>query len=354
MSLPATSDAPRAPRAGRIVTAGIALLAAGAGVWKLRKFASPESVSPAVAADADAREAFLRTRVPPILGAAEAREMAAVQRAVAAVDARFSTYADGAPAFAASLTGWGMRFRILYRKGVETAEGKPDHSWTAALVQEKFAEHVVSDVRLEADIMEITKQLAYDLEASRNEMLASLAADLRASDLPVTIKSAALTDFNAAMNTRIRDLLAAMPVQSVAVGTGSLAAGIVAEEAVRQLIRVVIAQAAARLATGAIAAGGTTVAAATVGGTGGTAIAPGIGTAVGLAGGLVVGAVVDWWMTDEFEEKVTAQVREFLTASRTALVTGDRGLEALFRSEVQRYHAAAGRAVEGALRPPLP
>ena len=354
MSLPVTPDAPRPPRVGRFVFAGLALAAAAAGIWKLRELASPDAAPPAVAVDTAAREAFLRTRVQPILSEAEARELAAVQRAMAAVDARFAAYAEGAPAFAASLTGWGMRFRILYRKGVETAEGKPDHSWTAALVQEKFAEHVVSDVRLEADIMEITKQLAFDLEASRNEMLASLAADLRASDLPVTVKSAALTDFSTAMNTRIRDLLAAMPAQSVAVGTGSLAAGIVAEEAVRQLIRAVIAQAATRLAAGAVAAGGTTVAAATVGGTGGTAIAPGVGTAVGLAGGFIVGAVVDWWMTDAFEEKVSAQVREFVTASRTALVTGDRGLESLFRGEVQRYHAAAARAVEGALGPALP
>ena len=308
--------------------------------------------SPAQNRDAASRAAFFSSTASPLLEAAHARHAAALKRALDAIDTTFASYSDGAPKFANALTGWGLRFKILYRKGVESAERKPDHSWTAALVQEQFNLHVVSEQKLEADLRAILAQLSFDLEASRNELAASLDAAVRTSDFPVSVKTDTLASFSSALSKDIPALLASMPNQSVAVGTGSLAAGFAAEEAVRNLIRVVMAQAAARIATSAAAAGGAAATASAAGAAGGTALAPGIGTIIGVAGGFIAGAAVDWWMTDAFEEKITAQTRSFLSQSKTALVEGDHGLASLLRSEISRQEAATTAALRSSLSLP--
>ena len=221
-------------------------------------------------------------------------------------------------------------------------------------MQEKFAEHVVSDERLEADVMETMKQFAFDLDASRNELAASLEEGLRGSSLESSLPAEQLRNFRSTLTDRMKQLLAAMPTQSVGIGTGSLAAGIAAEESVRLLIRTILAQGAARAATTAAAAGGATATAAAAGAAGGTAVAPGVGTAICIAGGFPAGAAVDWWMTDEFEDRISAQCRSFLEESKTALLNGADGLDALIVSELNRRSTSASDAVRQSLELPLP
>lgn len=337
------------------IAASLVFMAVAAIIFtEVRRTANAPVAAEDSGIDAAARRVFLEETATPLLSAAHARDMAAADRARQQISDHFARYAEGIPKFASSLTGWGMRFRILYRKGVETAKRKPEHSWTAALVQEKFAEHVVSDARLEADITETMKQFAFDLEASRNELAASLEAGLRSSPLHARLPASQLTAFRSDLVERMNALLAAMPTQSVTIGTGSLAAGIAAEESVRLLIRTVLAQGAARAATTAAAAGGATATAAAAGAAGGTAVAPGVGTAIGIAGGFLAGAAVDWWMTDEFEDRISAQCRLFLEESKSALLTGPDGLEALISSELQRRQTSAGDALQQSLNPPLP
>lgn len=294
--------------------------------------------------------AFLDSGARPLLRESAGRELAAVRAAVQRVDEAFARYEEGIDAFARDLTGWGTRFRLIWRKGVETAERKDEHSWTAALVQQKFAKHVVSAERLEQDVLEATRQFAWDLEAARNELFASLATRLEASSLPVQVRQSVMDGFAERFEERMREMLKSLPSQSLAIGAGSLTAGIAAEEAVRHLVRVVIAQAAARVAAGAAAGGGAAAAAATAGGAGGTAVAPGVGTAIGVAGGLIAGVVIDWWMTDRFEAKVREQCRTFLAATRDALVTGPDGMEALLTTEARRAADAWNGAVIGSLQ----
>jgi hypothetical protein len=193
--------------------------------------------------------------------------------------------------------------------------------------------------------MEIMKQFAYDMEANRNELLASLETRLEAGQLPGAARHLVLQRFREQTGERIQELLSRLPGHSVAVGVGGITAGIVAEEAVRQLIRAVIAQAATRIAAGAAVSGGAAAGAVASGGAGGTVVAPGVGTAIGVAGGLIVGVVVDWWMTDQFKEKVAEQCRQFLTTTHVALVTGDKGLEKLLLDHVSGSNAACREAI---------
>lgn len=342
------------------VAVAVALLGGAGGalhqVWQQARQGQAAEAAAHAAAELERNlRAFLDDDARPLLQRTREQDLAAVGRALEKVDKCFAAYASGIDDFSSSLTGWGMRFKILWRKGVETAERKEEHSWTAQLVRDKFHQHVVSDTRLEGDLNEILKQFAYELESSRNELVMDLDAKLRQSGLPVNVRDAALADFRADFREKSEALLRNLPGQSVTIGVGSLTAGIVAEEAVRQLVRVVLAQAATRLASGAAASGGAAGVAVAAGGTGGTAIAPGVGTAIGIVGGFVVGAVVDWWMTDEFEEKVNGQCRDYLSQTRAALVSGDGGLQKLLTAQVDQSAAAYEKAVESSvMQSPVP
>ncbi len=357
---PSSPDQPlSASRAKRGVASGLLLLAASGGLfYSVMNTAVPET-SPVPADTSVAERAALEAQLAnffdvearPLLAKTRGKDLAAIAQVLNSLDAAFVRYAEGAPNFAKDLTGWGTRFKIMYRKGVETVQRKDEHTWTQQLVQEKFATHVMSDTSLEQDLLAIMKQFNFDLEANRNEMLAGVQAKLVASNLPVSTKQLALKDFQTQFSLNVKALLAQMPQQSVGVGVGSITAGIVAEEAVRQIVRTIIAEVAARIAASAAAAGGAAGGAATAGATGGTAIAPGVGTVIGLAGGFIVGALVDWWMTDEFEEKITQQCHGFLDTTKQSLLDGDGGLKKVLSLQVEQAATAYEQALQAAVKP---
>ena len=344
--------------AKRGVAGGLLLLAASGGLfYTVINTATPESAAPVAdtsAAERAALEAelgkFFDAEAKPLLAKTRGKDLAAIAQVLNSLDAAFVRYGEGAPKFAKDLTGWGTRFKIMYRKGVETAQRKDEHTWTQQLIQEKFATHVMSDATLEADLLAIMKQFNFDLEANRNEMLAGMQTKLAASNLPVNVKQLTLQNFSKDFNLNVKQLLSQMPQQSVGVGVGSITAGIVAEEAVRQIVRTIIAEVAARIAASAAAAGGTAGGAAAAGATGGSAIAPGVGTVIGLAGGFLVGAFVDWWMTDEFEEKITQQCHGFLDTTKQSLINGSGGLKESLLKQVEQSSSAYEKALQSSVK----
>ena len=357
--LPLPTD--RRPRLWPGLAAGLLLLgAAGAVFHRTWQATRLETAAAALAAGQAARGAevalrqkvsgFLHGEAAPLLAASRAKDLAAVNRALAGLDARFAGYASGVDGFTHDLTAWGTRFKLIWRKSVETVKRREIPEGTAKLVRDKFDKAVVSDARLEADVLAVMKQFAYDMEASRNELLGTLHARLEASDLPVVVKHLAMADFNARYEEQLKTLLGRLPGQSVMVGVGGLTAGIVTEEAVRQMVRVVLTQAAARLAGGAMASGGAAATAVAAGGTGGTVVAPGVGTAVGVVGGFLVGAVVDWWMTDQFEEEVKQDVLAFLAQTRTTLISGPAGLEVMLKAQVEQTATLWERSITGSFQ----
>ncbi len=354
-----------APRLWPGLVAGLLLLGAGGTVaWQTWQRTQSDAASLAAQAAADAsREAdlalrrkvsgFLGGEAAPLLASAKAKDLAAVNRALGSLDARFAGYAAGVDAFTRDLTAWGTRFKLIWRKGVETVKRRDIPEGTAKLVREKFDHHVVSDARLEADVLAVMQQFAYDLEANRNELLGALETKLAASDLPVAIRDVALTDFKARYTEHLTTVLDSLPANSVMVGVGGITAGIATEEAVRQLVRVGLAQAAVRLAGGTMASGGAAATAVAAGGAGGTAVVPGVGTAVGVVGGFLVGAVVDWWMTDEFEATVKTDVLAFLTQTRSTLLSGPLGLETMLKAQVEQNARLWQRSLTGSFQPVL-
>ena len=368
-SVPAPADR-HLLRPWRGLAAGLLLLVTGGAVlhrtWQSARDDAASASARAAAKAAHQAERDLRGKVSgflsreaaPLLAQAKAKDLAAVNRALASLDARFAGYASGVDAFTHDLTAWGTRFKLIWRKSVETVKRREIPEGTAKLVRDKFDKHVVSDARLEADVLAVMQQFAYELEADRNELLGTLRTRLEASDLPLAMRQVALTDFKTRYEEQLKTLLGKLPGNSVMVGVGGITAGIVTEEAVRQMVRVVLTQAASRLAGGAMASGGAAATAVAAGGTGGTAIAPGVGTAVGVVGGFLVGAVVDWWMTEEFEATVKQDVLAFLTQTRATLISGPQGLEAMLKAQVENTSAVWERSVTGSfqsvLHPPLP
>jgi hypothetical protein len=349
----------RAPRLWPGLALGLVLLGLG-GVTFYRTWSAAHSRREASAAAQAARaeelelrgkvSGFLSGEAAPLLAGAKAKDLAAVNRALSSLDACFAGYASGVDAFTSDLTAWGTRFKLIWRKSVETVKRREIPEGTAKLVRDKFDKHVVSDARLEADVLGVMQQFAYDIEADRNELLGALRTKLAASDLPVPAREVALTEFKSSYESEVKSLLSKLPANSVMVGVGGITAGIVTEEAVRQLVRVVLAQAAARLAGGAMASGGAAATAVAAGGAGGTAVVPGVGTAIGVVGGFLVGAVVDWWMTDSFKDTVKTDVLAFLTQTRATLVTGPQGLETLLRTQVENTSGIRERSITGSFQ----
>lgn len=339
------------------------LMLAGAGglLYKVNDATVEAPVIPAPAIDtAEAERAALEARLAkffdedarPLLTQTKGKDLAAIARVLNGVDASFARYAAGVPKFAKELTGWGTRFKIMMRKSVETLEGKEQHTWTQQVIQEKFTQNVMSDASLEKDLSDVMRQFAFDLQANRNEMLAGVETKLAASNLPVSLKQVALKDFKIQFDSNLAALLKKMPMQSVGIGVGSLTAGIIAQEAVTQIVRTVLAEMAVRLATSAAAAGGAASGAASAGAAGGSAIAPGVGTVVGLAGGFIVGAFVDWWMTDKFEEEVAKQCRGFLDTTKASLLDGESGIKKMLTTQVEQSAAFYEEAVQSSLHSP--
>lgn len=335
----------RAPRFWPGFLFGALMLAAAAGLFH-HTWMEVQDGGRAVVAERRARaERFLAAEALPLLEDANAKDREAAARAIRALDDLFRGYAGGVDAFARDLTGWGTRFKLVWRKGVETVKRGEVPENAAALVREKFHHHVVSDARLEADVTAVLRQFAYDLEANRNELLGGLRVRLRTSELPVEVQSETLEAFHRRVDGELKKLLEDLPRSTVAVGVGSLTSGLVAEEAVRQMVRGVVAQAAARMTGGALAGGGAAATGAAAGGAGGSAVAPGVGTAAGIVGGFLVGAAVDWWMTDRFEEQVKSRCLAFLESSHAALITGPGGLEEMLNLQVEQTASARRLAV---------
>ena len=67
---------------------------------------------------------------------------------------------------------------------------------------------------------------------------------------------------------------------------------------------------------------------------------------------------MDWWMTEEFEATVKQDVTAFLTQTRTTLISGPQGLEALLKTQVENTSAVWERSITGSfqsvLHPPVP
>jgi hypothetical protein len=279
------------------------------------------------------RQEFFASHGIQLLSQEEQRDREAMERAGQQLASDFARYRSGVPSFASNLTTWTAQYQIA-KAALRDWWSKSNEA--QQLATDQFAKFVVSDRRLQADVIAVIAQFSSDLEANRNKMLSELQQKVSIAAVPCASADLGSTNLAGAFALTVEHLLEQEAKQSpiarvLAEGAGSIA-GWAATGTIRGLITGLVTSMAVGVAKKA-AAGGSTVAAEAIveGGAGGTVLAPGVGTAIGLAGGIVVGGAVQWWMENKFKEKVASECNQILDDMEENLWNDPRqGLEMSF------------------------
>ena len=301
---------------------GLALIGAG---WWLAARPNDQKVK-------RQRQEFFASQGTELLALEEERNRGAMELARGRLAAHFSRYRLGVRRFAADLTTWGARYQISkallkdwWSKSNEARKVAADH----------FSEFVVSDEQLQKDVAEVIAQFCSDLEADRNKMLSELQVRATTAAVPCATKELGSTGLGEAFMVDVQPRLKARAAQSLVaciLGTGG---GFAAAQAATKIVSKLLASMAVRVAAGAAVRGSAMATGAVAGGEGGTMFTPGVGTAIGVVGGLIAGWGVDWWTEKEFKEQVANECNEMLSGMEEAL-WGDpaEGLEAAFSRSI--------------------
>jgi len=170
--------------------AAIAMLAAGLGMilaaWEITRpdLHQPTSRQPSAPEQDPTKRnrEFFEKEIQPLVAAEDGRNRKAIQRAERRLDAVFQGYGTNVPKFAEALTSWGTKYEIT-KAMVYDWRSKTDEA--RKIPMRLFAETVVSDQKLNADITEIVAGIQSDFEASRDRMLSEATQRLKAADFPV-------------------------------------------------------------------------------------------------------------------------------------------------------------------------
>jgi hypothetical protein len=294
----------------------------------------------------------------PLLAAFDARNQQAADRALANLHDRLNGRRCGIKPFVVDVSTWRTRFSVINRKRSDLWQRHVNHNTSAdrvrELVEGKFRHFVYSDAALQHDLEETLKQFREDLDASRNQLYVELRLPLAKIKSPIVATDANFDAFKDDVRRRAEAIGRDYGTDSVVAGIGSFVAGWVAADVGQAIAtRVVVAiatRAGTQVAAESLAAGGATAAGAAAGGGGGTLAGP-AGTVIGFGVGIVAGAAVDWWLSDRFEAKMTAQLNQFFDALDHRLTQGAPGapgLEQTLRAAVTLGNQTQHTAIEHA------
>ena len=294
-------------------------------------------VAPPMAEPEVQRAAFYDAEVEPLIVATDTLNRQAAERCVRRLHLLFKGYRDGVEPFVEDLTSISTRLGIVRR--MPGNWWRKDHR-IERYVQEKFETHLFSDQRLLDDISLVLHQFRRDIDVNQKRMLIDVQAALDTADLPdVGIEE--YEPFFQAVAKQLQDYATRQGTTSV---MNALGVFIISEAGVftaRSVIAGLLARFGAAAAAGAAAGGTATAGGAAAGASGGTLGGP-IGTAVGFGVGLAVGLVIDWWMTEKFEARMTAEMNQYIDSLRNAILYGQSQQQ---RSANSARTAKSGRSV---------
>lgn len=264
------------------------------------------------------RDAFFRADVEPSIKRADELNREAADRCVARLKQSFDGYRSGIKPFCKEINTWGTRLGVIRRMPSDWWYEQTDVS---DFIQTKFGKHLFTDQKLAADIAGALAQFREDVEANQNTLVSDIRAAISSQDLPGLPEidySEFATDLSERLNAyaaqSARDTVVKGIVAELASGVGGIAA--------EQLLAQLVVRLASMVGTSTAAAGGATAGGAAVGGGGGVLGGP-IGIAAGFAVGLVVGGVIDWWMSSNFEAKMTEQLNRLIDELNREVIAGD-------------------------------
>jgi hypothetical protein len=163
--------------------------------------------------------------------------------------------------------------------------------------------------------METTlRQFRDDLQASQNRLY----ADIRSAweSQPFTDKASALEHMVAQVDKHVETISQQMATDSVMLGILAEVGGNTFANVATHLVQSILVRVAASLASSAAttsaASGGATGTGVVAGGASGFVLGPG-GTVIGIAAGIIVGVVTDWWLTKKSEQRLRAECEQLLS-----------------------------------------
>jgi hypothetical protein len=295
-------------------------------------------------------------QVVPRLDESLRRKRDASDRAIGQLRARLDGHRHGARQFADDVTSWGTRFGLLGRMSKDAWrkwwKDDPNSARARAYVQAKFRAHVISERDLEASLEAAIGQFASDMEADRNALFADIRLPLQTAGAQLRVSDQRWEELQKQIMTRGGAIAEAGARDTLVTGltseTVSGVAGWAAQRVVVQVLaRVGPAVAAQVAASGAAAAGGAMAGGVGSGGAAGSIGGP-AGTVIGIGAGLVVGAAIDWWMTDRFKDKLIEQCNRFIDTVRDSLIDGaggQPGLRSVFDDAVRLSDEAQRKAI---------
>jgi len=269
----------------------------------------------------------------PLIEENKGADLAAADRCLLRIEEAFARYRAGVKPFSEDITRMGTRVGMLRRMFSDW--------WTKGesvqpFVHAKFQRHIFGE-------KELTDDVTAALLANQRQLLASVKLAVTEHDFPELI----LPDTRVFDEEARRVLLAFASERaesSVYHGVVTLLVGEVVFGSVAHIIARTVAVMGTSAGASAVAATGATASSAAAGASGGTFAGP-VGTALGLGVGLVVGVLIDAWMTENFREKLEADVNTYLNELHSGLVEGlggEPGLREVLRVVCEEHYEVHG------------
>src|SRR5258706_11734386 len=147
-----------------------------------------------------------RLDVAPLLDQFDARNRAAVTRALANMHERLNGRRWGIKPFVKDVGSWSTRFGVIGRTTSDLWnkhwKKQPNAAAVRTYVDDKFRHHVLSEKALEADMGEVLKQFREDLDASRNRLYIDVRLPLDRIRSPLTRSDVSFGAFQADVERR--------------------------------------------------------------------------------------------------------------------------------------------------------
>ncbi|MEM9828191.1 MAG: hypothetical protein AAF958_16490 [Planctomycetota bacterium] len=265
------------------------------------------------------RQKFFRDDVGPTIDQNDDANREAIELAVQRIEDRIDVYRRGIDPFVSDVTSWRTRFGVIGRLPADWWNGTDK---TGAWVAGKMSEHVFDDAKLNRDLEVILDQFREDVVANRRKMVGDIKALVRANESLGVVRFDSDV-FAKSVNADLVDYAGQTAKRSVVQGVLIEIAGMAGGLAVEQLVAQVVVRLSAMAATTSAAAGGATATSAAAGGGGGGILGGPVGAGIGIAGGILVGIVIDWWASKRFEANIRQQLHRALDEIRDALLHGD-------------------------------
>jgi hypothetical protein len=309
------------------------------------------------------RSQFYQQDLLPFLDRSKIQYNANADKALERLHQDFDGFRSGIPSFVDDVTSWGTRFGIISRmtkdkwNNIWKNEDDPNSEAVKTYILDKFEAQIMSRNALQKSVQSSLGQFKDDTGATRNELLSEMKMALTTKDVRLDFPLPDFDTFQLAFDDYVASNVKSQGTASVenAVLTfiASTVATVATERLVVQILELVAGEAMAAGVEATVAGGSSTAGGAAIGGGAGSAGGP-AGAAVGVGVGIVIGAIIDWWLTDRFKTSLTSELTGYLNNLEHDMIDGPKakpeaGLRATLHTTADRLYLVQSKAVLEAL-----